>query len=212
MGSAICIREPPFDAALAEAIGIMLGDGSLYCVPEKSVYEIRIAGNLKDESEYLTGHVKPLFESLFGIPARLLYRPDLNGLYVCFNSVRLARFLEKAGLPRNARRSITGIPLWIRNDPSCLAACIRGLLDTDGSVFRLSNKDPNIVRIGFKNANQTLLQHTWEALVELGFHPSKPGHRNIFLTRKSDTKGYAAQIGFNNPKHKLRFQKFSPVV
>lgn len=50
-----------------------------------------------------------------------------------------------------------GIPQWIKNDETYIKACLRGLIDTDGSIFRMSKRDKNLIRIGFTNHNSRLL-------------------------------------------------------
>jgi len=201
----ICI--PRLSDDLAEVIGVMLGDGSIYINKKKGIYQIRIAGNVYKEQEYFL-YLYSLFKKLFGITGRFVKRKERGAIYLCFDSMKLVRFFEEIGLFQIK----CGIPQWIWKDHKFLKACIRGLIDTDGSVFRLSQKDPHIVRISFKNKDKTLLEDLRYALLQLRFHPSQAIHWNISLTRKGDTLRYWREIGFKNPKNRSRFQQFSPVV
>lgn len=54
-----------------------------------------------------------------------------------------------------------------------LKSLCRGLIDTDGSIFRMSKKRPNLIRINFKNNNERLLQAVRKSFRILGFHSSK---------------------------------------
>ena len=106
------------------------------------------------------------------------------------------------------------MPNWIFRNNGFLKACLRGLIDTDGSVFRMSKKDPHLLRLSFTNCNHTLLKDTRNAFIQLGFSPSRITRNNkIYLSRKQDIARYINEIGFSNNKHIVRFQKFSsPVV
>ena len=143
-----------------------------------------------------------LFRSLFNLKTSLVKRG--RGIYVCADSRELALFLIENLPGLKARFSY---PPWIFNDDDCLKSFVRGLTDTDGSVYRLSNKNPNTLRIGFKNADKSLSSAYRKALLKLGFHPSKLIYRNIFLTRKEDIRIYLKEIGFHNTKHKERILK-----
>jgi len=212
MGALKLIRKPRQSEELAEAVGIMLGDGSNYANFRKGAYQVRIAANSKCESDYLLLFMKPLFERLFGIEGRISFHRSHSAMYLRFDSRNLVYFFDGIGVPFGGRKAKAGIPEWIKAEEKYLAACLRGLFDTDGSVYRLARKYPNLLRISFKNANEALLEDVRAGLLALGFHPSKATWRNVFLTRKSDVCLFADKIGFNNPKNQNRLNSFSPVV
>ena len=87
-------------------------------------------------------------------------------------------------------------------------------MDTDGSIFRMSNKDQNLIRISFTNHNSKLLEDTRKGLIVLGFYPSKIiMNRQFFISRQEDIKKYLKEVGFSNKKHLKRIKIFnSPVV
>lgn len=209
-GSTKKISEPKLCEELAEAVGIMLGDGSIYANKNKGVYQVRIASNFHNEQPYSTGFIKPLFEKLFGITGGVIRNPKQGVVYVVLYSRELTSFLNKIGLSGGKRKSGFGIPKWIKLNNAYLVSCIRGLIDTDGSVHRLSNRDPHLIRITFKNSNKVLSKDMRNGLLKLGFHPSKVTHRNLFLTRKADIKTFIDKIGFNNPKNIERFKNLAP--
>ena len=212
-GSTKRIVTPLLNEKLSEAVGIMLGDGSVYINRNKGIYQVRIASNIYNEEKYSTDFVKPLFESLFGISGRLVRSLKSGAIYVAFDSRELVKFLDKVGVRSAKRKANIGIPKWVKSEKKFLINCIRGLIDTDGSIYRLSNKDPKLKRISFTNTNKILLKDMREGLLRLGFNPSKfILNKNIFLTRKEDIKRFINEIGFNNPKHIERINKLSPVV
>jgi len=185
---------------LAEFVGLMLGDGNLYSQVSTGNYQIRIAFNLKEEYEYLF-YVKNLALNLFNLSFYEKITKKENVVHLCKSSKKLLKFLISIGINKNKK-----IPNWIFKNKKYLKCCVRGLIDTDGSVFRMSNKDYRLIRIGFKNVNKKLLKNFRTALIKLDFYPSKIiCNRQIFLSRKDEIKRYVKEIGFNNPKNKKRF-------
>lgn len=204
---------------LAELIGAVLGDGNI-CSYKKGkkvgVYNVNIAGDYKKDKDYHLKHIKPLIENLFDLKANIIIFPKVNERFVVAYSRELVRFFGKNGLkPGNKIINENSIPYWIFENKNFLKCCVRGLIDTDGSIFRMSRKDPNLLRINFKNFNQKLLRDTRRAFVTLGFHPSKIICNNVFyLSRKADIVKYIKEIGFSNQRHQKRFKEFinSPMV
>lgn len=157
-GSTKVINAPTFSKKLSEAVGIMLGDGSVYVNKKYGIYQVRIAGNIFNEQPYLIKFIKPLFEKLFGISGRIIRKPQFWTMYIAFDSRELVDFLKQIGVYTSLRKSRNGIPRWIKSNKNFLVTCVRGLIDTDGSVDKLSNKDPQLIRISFKNSNKVLLE------------------------------------------------------
>ncbi len=218
-GSTINLKVSNNKIALAELIGIILGDGNinLYKKGKKvGVYQTKIAGHYKKDKEYHLNYIKPLCKSLFNLKVKESIDPKDNERFLFLSSKELIEFFKKHGLePGNKITNQLTIPKWIFKKEPYLKVCLRGLIDTDGSVFRMSKEDPKLIRINFVNLNHTLLKDTRRAFIKLGFHPSKIIQKRVFyLSRKSDIERYLRDIGFSNPKHINRLQEFknSPVV
>lgn len=138
-----------------------------------------------------------------------------NAIYVEAHSRNLIEFLEYKGFkPGNKIKNNLTIPNWIWENNLYLKSCLRGLIDTDGSIFRMSKKDPNLIRISFVNHNATLLNDVRKAFLKLGFHPSKLiNRRQFYISRQEEIKKYLKEIGFSNNKHLNRVKGFySPIV
>lgn len=207
------ILIPEKSAELAEFIGIMLGDGSSYYNKKSKNWQIRIVGH-SDEQTYYAVYITELCKKLFGFTPHIRSRKEQNAIAVAMDRKQLGLFLASAGFPSgNKIERKARIPLWIRENKEYLVACIRGLIDTDGSVFRMSNKDPHLLRMSFTNYCPELMHDMREALTSLGYHPSKIIlHRHIYLSRQRDIARYINEIGFANDKHCRRYHQFSPVV
>lgn len=219
IGNTKNIRIPEESPSLAELIGIILGEGNIYFHTDgrRTTYMVRIAGDLTQEKDYLLNHVRPLCANLFNIKPTVILQQKNNELFVCLNSRNIVEFLGEKGLKKGSKiKNQTTIPKWIKSNKGYLRACVRGLIDTDGSIFRMSKRDSKLLRINFKNYDKTLLKDTRNALLELGFNPSKIiCGKAIFLSRKENINKYIKEIGFSNKKHINRLLKLranSPVV
>jgi len=208
-GSIIRLPEIRFDKKLAEFVGAVLGDGhvSYYKIGKKiGVYGIRIAGDLEKDKDYHINYLTNLCKSIFNLNASEIL--GKHGRFLDLRSKELVNFFISMGIkPGDKIINQSTIPNWIWGNKLFLRACIGGLIDTDGSIFRMSNKDPKLLRINFTNHNWTLLNDARKAFIALGFNPSKIiNNRQFFISRQEEIKKYIREIGFNNLKHNLRLQ------
>ncbi len=216
-GSTKKVNFPQNSVELAEFIGVMLGDGNLNKIKAYKVgtYEARIVGDSRHDKEYLENYVSNLIEDLFKIKTRIYKSPNQNAIVINAQGKKLVEFLESRGLiPGNKIRSQVTIPKWIKENKSFLRVCLRGLYDTDGSVYKLTNQ--NSFQFSFRNYNTTLLKDVREALISLGINPSQISKGNeITITKKSELRKFLNGIGFSNSKHLNKVKMWnlnSPIV
>lgn len=204
------IKIPEKNENLAEFVGIMLGDGSIFV--NRDVSQVRIHGDLLQEKSFMQSFISNLVTSLFGIRPLIRLIPEYGEINACVNSVNLVRFLTSIGLISGHKiQNQVSIPKWILKSQSLLTACVRGLIDTDGSVFRMSKKDSDNPRIEFKNFNNKLLEDTRKSFIELGFHPSQITTGNhFFISRLEEVRRYSEEIKFHNVKHIIRLSEIAP--
>lgn len=189
---------------LAELTGIILGDGSFYL--GKTTTELDIAFNSITEKEY-ANFVESLILSIIKTKVYRIQQKTKNCLHL-----RVGRKADVLSLLSNSiiksgnkiENQVT-IPNWIWQNYSFLRACVRGLFDTDGSLYRLKPHWPNLYQLSFKAYNKRLLNDARRALLTLGFNPSKTFDNRIVLTRQEEIKRYFKEIGANR-------LKYSPVV
>jgi len=153
------IRIPPICEELAEDIGIQIGDGSLgYWGNGKGgrSFIANVYGNITEDEIYLMTCVKTLKEKLFGV--HVSYRRDRTaGTFVLtIYSKNLICFYKNLGFPIGPKINIK-IPDFIFINKKLQIACLRGLMDTDGSLaFRkgdYSNYSFPIVKFSSKSKN-----------------------------------------------------------
>jgi intein/homing endonuclease len=171
-------------------------------------------GHVDKERDYLTNFVSSLIKKLFHIEPTFYISNHSHAFYLIVNSRKLTEFLSEVGLKNgNKVKNQVEVPKWIKENPDFSRSCIRGLIDTDGCISRMSKRDSNLLRISFKSHNILMLLDVREMFLTLGFHPSKIINGNsIYLSRKKDVEKYINEIGFHNLKHKKRLETFSPVV
>ena len=187
---------------LAESIGIMLGDGS--SLMRGGYYYVRISGHSEDERDYRLHHVSPLFSRLFEVRFNLSIHKTAKELTLTKGSKDLVYTLKHWGFPPgNKKRNNVRIPSWIFESQEYLKACVRGLIDTDGSVCPITGR--KYPYIWFSSSIPNLRKTFTSAMEILGFRLAKwtgRGTPQTCIAKKSAIKKYFEEIGFNNPKHK----------
>ena len=221
-------KNPGLCEDLAEFIGILLGDGCIFKSyskkEQKHFFFVLVTGHLHD-LKYYQSTVRPLVRKLFHVSGYMQRRE--NTLAFLIKSRRIYDFLRSADMPdgEKVRNEALSIPEWITQKPEFLKACIRGITDTDGSVFR-SGKG---ARIQYKFASKSLTKSMQNALISLGYHPTQVRRTESFnkernyigwrfyLSRQNEIDRFVYDIGFRNNWHKKRYLKlrnhgkFSPV-
>ena len=207
------IKVPNKSEELAEFVGIVLGDGHI-----EHDKMVRIVGNSKSDYEYITIHVANLSMNLFGIEPRFHLHKTFNAIYLSLSSKELVLYLSEIGL-KSGNKTINQVtmPDWICNNGCFLKACIRGLYDTDGSVYELLPHWPGLFQICFTAKNIKLLNQVREALLSFGYNVSQIsniGKENttprIYITRKECVRKFYSDIGFKNPKHNKKIAHLAP--
>ncbi|MEK6888653.1 MAG: LAGLIDADG family homing endonuclease [Nanoarchaeota archaeon] len=210
---------PKESKALAELIGIILGDGHLEeRVIGKDIrcYTLKIAGHIIEDREYLIMYTINLIRSLFGETAHVQLEPKYNTIYISLHGKELVNFLKIKGLkPGNKKKNNVGIPHWIKSNKKYLKKCIRGLFDTDGSVHYISKNNKNI-RISYTSYIPKLLKDVSLALKKLNIQHSKIiKEKQIFISSKNSVQRFIEEIGFKNEKHLNRIislSKRAPII
>jgi len=121
---------------LSEEIGIHIGDGSLFIAKDKkwNSYSYSLSGNLREELQYYEDFVLPLYKKLFNLEANLLKNKLKNECRFTLKSRALFDFKNKILQLQVGEKNSIQIPKQIRKNAELLEACIRGLIDTDGTL------------------------------------------------------------------------------
>jgi DNA-binding transcriptional regulator WhiA len=119
-------------------------------------------------------------------------------------STEIVRYFLKMGLVHNKTDSQVDMPKWINSRKDYQSAFLRGLFDTDGSIYKLKFG----VQICYKNASIPLLESTRKILLCLNYKPSQISYRSLYLTRKEDLRRFFKEIRPANQKHISRARLF----
>ncbi len=203
------VIKPTLNSRLAEFVGISMGDGSI------TDYQVIISLNNEDDVEYID-FVKHLTKELFGLEPKVLKRKYSKCSNVVLSGVELVEYLVSVGLPKGDKiRAGLDIPEWILRDENLLKSCIRGLFDTDGSIYlethTIKGKKYSYSRWSFVSASEPLRETVYEVLNNLGFEPKLRMNRSVNLERFTDIDKYFKMIGSSNPKHMQRIACFGGV-
>ena len=194
---------------LAELVGIILGDGSLYINKKYKIYQFVITGHIQHDREYFETFILPMLERNFGKKFKFKFARKTNGIRIRSQNKSVIKKIVELGIPiGNKLKNNVRIPDWIFSDKKLLRACIRGLIDTDGFVANITGR--NYSYIWFSSQISALQESFSKAMNILGFKTSKWRVRDnstsqIFIGAKAMIEKYSEEISFNNPYHKQRF-------
>ena len=161
----------PESGDLFEVCGIILGDGYITVDKVHNSYVLGVALNWIDERRYVD-YVKTFFERFFNLSVNIQRRKKGKGVSLLIYSVALVEFLLDKGLKAgNKVEQQVGVPEfikkglnWKRKDIDVwhdefqykIMRCIKGLFDTDGSVF-VAKIDKSI-GINFTSGSKPLVE------------------------------------------------------
>ncbi len=199
------IYDPGYSLELSEFIGIMLGDGGL------TNYQLNITLNSQTDKEYL-GYVKKLIEKLFHIQSTIMLRKNELAACIIASGRNLVELVKRYGLKvGNKVRQSVDVPAWVLNKNEFAVACLRGLMDTDGSCYAythsVNKKRYCNFALCFTNASQPLLKSVYAILDKNGYHPCVTGRR-VYVHRKNEIAKYFQKVGTHNNKHLHKYRKF----
>lgn len=186
----------------SELVGIMLGDGG--------IYQNNVTVTLhRDEREY-QNYVKKLFQNVFGITPRVYENNQGRSTRLYLYNKEIVEIFLRYGLQRGDKVSNNArIPEWVFGKSEYMVSCLRGLIDTDGTiVYHLRDKG---IYVGFKNYSGGLVEDVLTLTRNLGYAfilaSSESG--SVYLYKQSLVKKFMKEIGLANNKHIKRYTKFA---
>tara|TARA_Y100000034_G_C6718401_1_gene317707 strand:- start:21 stop:680 length:660 start_codon:yes stop_codon:yes gene_type:complete len=196
-----------YSEELAEFIGIMLGDGNISRY--NGAYSVRIAGNSITDREYFLKYVRHLAYKLFKVRMGIYFFKKSNSFHLTIANKDLVHTLEYFGLKAgNKLKNNVSIPNWVFKSDKYLKACIRGLIDTDGTVLPITGR--NYTYVWFTSGIPNLRKSFEKAMSKLGYKIAKwniSTYRGpeTYIGAKALIRKYYEDIGFSNPKNEKRF-------
>jgi hypothetical protein len=193
---------------IAELIGAILGDGNIY---DKRPSYIELCGNPSTDLDYFEHVLLPIVRTEIHRNPRLFVRD--GGLRFRINSKSFVEWLQEAGVPAGEAKAHGTIPNFIVAQNELLINCIRGVFDTDGSVYfdkRATYRRP-YPRIDLHMRNLMLLEQLTVLLRNLGIPHSFVRSRGSIETAGVDAlRDFLETIGFSNSHHISRIRNQYP--
>lgn len=198
------VTLPSKSKDLSEFMGLMLGDGTV------STYHISVTLHSVDDYEYSL-FVQQLMKKLFSVCPKVYARKNSQAIAVTIARKRVVDYLNKLGLPIGDKiKKRASVPKWVLNDDRYMKACLRGLIDTDGTVFDhvyyVKGKEYTYTKISFSSGSHTLRNNVYDMLSHFGIKACVSG-TNVRLDSRKSVDDYKTLIGFHNPKHLKRMFK-----
>jgi len=205
-----------------ELLGIYIGDG---CLSKTKKYkEFAVLGDITEEKEYYETHVIPMFNEI-------IMKPILNknvvgksypsmGVFgfLIFND-KIFEYFTNLGFKSGPKTNMKLPKLITEAKPELQKAFLRGLFDTDGSIYFEKNysakhNEHRKPKIKLATTSKTLKNQIKKMCEKFGFKtmnrsPYK-GKRDkntlheLVVYRKNDVERWINEIGFNNSKHKTK--------
>ncbi len=213
---------------LAEDIGIMIGDGCIMDHKYNNLHHhfISVDGNSLTDREYLLDFVRNLKFDLYNLNFGSDSKKNRNEMRIRIYSQGLVEFYTKIiGLPSGKKTNI-GIPKCIWENKDFIRACLRGVIDTDGS-FQLRMRNYPQIKIGV--SSKKLIEDCKKAFDIFGIETNiktdcvhihnvtnRPYISNyLYLSGREKFKKYIELIGFSNSNNIHRYDlwkksEFSP--
>jgi hypothetical protein len=207
------------DENLAEETGIHIGDGMMNHYPDCRLYYIKYVGNIEEMNSY-GKYIIHLLKKVYNPKhIRKIIVKGTNYYYINVNSKEILLFKKDVlGLPLGPKGNMS-IPHQILNSTNLFIPFLRGLFDTDGSIWfeRRKKKIHYYPKIKIELKSKNIILQCLNKLRELEFNVSasfdliqtKKGkrfktHRIVINGVKSLEKWWSL-IGSKNPKNITKY-------
>jgi len=203
------IKHPPLSPLLAEFVGILLGDGGV-----RSALQVTVSFNREKEMAY-AHWIQGVVRRLFGLDSALSLRKDNLGGDVVVSSSQLVRYLAGiTGLkPGNKLHGGLDVPEWIWGQRTYKISCLRGLMDTDGSLYlhryQVNGRWYAYPKLCVASASSSLLSSIYRLFSELGFHPRMTSNKLVFIDRTAESRRFYRVVGSRHKRNCDKIEKFS---
>lgn len=206
---------------IAEVIGAFIGDGCISTYKENGRERtvVLFTGHWKNDRAYYLTKLVPIIRKKFGGFRKTYHRIDDNTIRYVLCDKKIIRFFKKMGMPIGEKENLIRVPIEISSNKRCTKACIRGIFNTDGSVYsRYSKQYTGHARlyrsyavVQFKMKSNEVILWIKKQLEDLGIkvnRTTKVLNCNIIrITDQDSVKKFFGEIGFTHPYHKKRYME-----
>ena len=157
------------------------------------------------EYVYFNKYLKDLIYSLFRVYPSFYYSKKVRSVNCFLYSKLAASFMIKSGFPIGIKSTDKlVIPTYIKSNDKRLARCIRGVMDTDGS---LSAHPSSKIMIHLSVPHKPLRESIRDGLIQLDIHYSI-FDKGIMIYGKKNVGDFQRKVGFSNFKNIIKYDYF----
>lgn len=198
---------------LAEEIGLHIGDGSMNFYSNKGLYQLR--GHIIDDKNHYETQIRELYVKLYNLKINLREMKSTGVIGFQIWSDGIVTFKHNIlGLPLGEKGQIK-YPLFL-NTKDLFFAFLRGLFDTDGSLYFENKRGKPYPRLEIKSTSEPLSLEITKRLNKYGIpatcHKYKRKEKNwndlysIVIRGYSSVGKWINLIGSNNKKQKEKMR------
>ncbi len=202
------------DKDLALLYGILLGDGCISKVG-KNHHFVEICGHLEDDLPFLN-NIKPIVERIRSKKVRIKKRPSQGKLEMGFCDKKMFLLFKNIGFPVGKKGKKLKISSFFGE--KYYREIIKGYFATDGCLVLTNNNGIIYPRIEFSSISKVLLKQVLDYLKKEGIqgslyvsHKYENNWNNLYRIQfngKNNLEKFIEKIGFTNPKHKKKYEKW----
>ncbi len=195
---------------LSELIGCIIGDGNIY---DRSISYVEIAGDANKDKHYFKNNLSEIVKSEIKCDPKVFFHS--GALRLRINNKKFVQFLTNLGIPTGDGKSKSVlIPQSIADGSNEIKKhCIRGIFDTDGSVYydKRSVYNKPYIRIELHMFNAGLLKQVKEILHSFGLSAVYSSKRDaLYFNGYENVRKYINEVGFSNHRHIERIKMMYP--
>ena len=211
-----------FSEDLAEVVGALIGDGCLCRYLSKSEgniwrHVILFTGPWDRDHEYYETRIQPTIYKKFGIAGYIYHRKDDDTVRYFIQSERVVKFFHELGLPLGTKGENLVVPPQILADDKLARACIRGIFNTDGCIYRRYGKQyakhakhyKSYAVIQFKMKSRRLIEEIKGVLNNSGMCTTKIGRDKgcwvCRITTQKHVDSFMKLFGITHLHHVRRY-------
>lgn len=200
------------DEKFCEFYGALMGDGclSVYkCKDGYNRYEISISGDIDFDADYHLTRLKPLITEIFDVKVRAHTNKDGNERFLSIKNKYLVNHLNtEFNFSLGKKLPNLAIPAQIIALPWELKKCvIRGLFDTDGSIYAKKREGYRYPQIAITSGSKVLIQQLYEILPAQGYPCYISSHNEDVIVRGiKNVNRWMEDIGSSNDKHRYKYK------
>jgi len=212
---------------LAEVVGAFIGDGCLsrYYIKNREKWQevILFTGSWQKDSPYYKKIIQNIITKEFKLKCELYHRLDDDTVRFRTYDKGFISFLLKMGFKFGPKAHNVKIPDIILSKDSLLKGCIRGIFNTDGTIYQRYSKKysghpkhyANYKVVQFKSKSLKLMRQIRTILLKLEFMPNKiikdGKNSNCYVCRLTSQKDIEVFDNEINTTHQYHMDRYNSI-